>query len=126
MKEAEGIQTDLWTEAKAAAVESPTPITATFIGTLNQTIDLQSSRIAARDNRVPGAVWLLLMVVAGCSAWASGYSSGPQGRCSAFGQVVFPLLIGVVITLIADIDDPRKGLINVSQKPIQDLYEAMK
>ena len=74
---------------------------------------------------MPGAVWLLLLLVSGCGAWASGYGSGTGGLRSAFNQWVFPLLIGVVITLIADIDRPQRGLIGVSQQPMQDLLDSM-
>jgi hypothetical protein len=123
--ESAGIQNDLWEVTKHLAAEKPDAITSSFVTTLNETIDLQSSRLAARTNHVPGAVWLLLLVVAACSAWASGYGSGTVGHRSAFSEAVFPILIGVVITLIADIDRPNKGLIGVSQQPMKDLIESM-
>ena len=50
----------MWAEAVGAAAERPSPITASFIASLNQTIDLEATRIAAKRNHVPGAVWLLL------------------------------------------------------------------
>jgi len=115
----------LWAHAEAAAAEKPTPVTVSFVTTLNETIDLDSSHNAALRNHVPGAVWLLLMLVAGCGAWASGYGSGTGGMRFAFSQWVFPLMIGVVITLIADIDRPQQGLINVNQQPLEDLLENM-
>ena len=88
-------------------------------------IDLDATRKAALRNHVPGAVWLLLLLVSGCGAWASGYGSGAGGLRSAFNQWVFPLLIGVVITLIADVDRPHQGLIGVDQQPMQDLFDSM-
>jgi hypothetical protein len=62
------LQDLMWAEAVAAAAERPSPITASFISSLNETIDLEGKRIAAKRNHVPGAVWLLLLCVAG-----SGY-----------------------------------------------------
>jgi len=124
--ESTGIQNRLWEIAKISAAEKPDDITASFVETLNDTIDLQSSRIAARRNHVPSAVWLLLLAVAGCGAWSSGYGSGASGHRSAFSQIVFPVLIGVVITLISDLDRPRRGLIGVSQQPMRELLESMK
>jgi len=38
---------------------------------------------------------------------------------------VFPLLSGVVITLIADVDRPQQGLIGVGQQPLQDRFDGM-
>ena len=89
--ESNKIQSALWAHAAAQAEEQPNPISASFITTLNETIDLQSTRLATRDAHVPGAVWLLLIIVSGCSARASGYASGAGGHRSAFSQIVFPL-----------------------------------
>src|SRR5215471_4231692 len=60
------LQDRMWAEAVASAAERPSPITASFIASLNETIDLEAKRVAAKRNHVPGAVWLLLLCVAGC------------------------------------------------------------
>lgn len=124
-KETAQVHHSLWSHADAATMEKPSPVTISFVTSLNETIDLDASRKAALGNHVPGVVWLLLLVVAGCGAWASGYGSGTGGLRSAFNQYVFPALIGIVITLIADIDRPTKGLIGMNQQPLQDLLESM-
>jgi hypothetical protein len=120
------IHKTLWTHAAAACAAQPTAVTASFVNSLNETIDLHSSRMAAARNHVPGAVWLLLLVVAGCGSWTSGYGSGAGGFRSIFSQWIFPLLIGVVITLISDIDRPRHGMIGISSKPMLELLESLK
>jgi hypothetical protein len=124
-REVAGFHARLWEKARAAVATDPGPITATFIVSLNETIDLDASRMAAGRNHVPGAVWLLLLVVAGCGSWASGYGSGAGGPRSAFSQCVFPVLIAVVITLIVDIDRPQRGLIGVSQLPLEELLDSL-
>jgi len=96
---------ELWRIGSAGAKLETTPLTNGFIISLNETIDLDASRMAARQNHVPGAVWLLLLVVAGCGACSSGFVGGDGGR-SLFSQMLFPLLIAVVIMLISDIDRP--------------------
>jgi hypothetical protein len=120
------IHTKLWQNAGDAATERNTPVLATFITSLNETIDLDSLRKAALRNHVPGAVWLLLLLVAGCGAWASGYGSGTGGVRSVFNQFIFPLLIAVVITLISDIDRAHKGIIGMSRAPLEEQLESMK
>lgn len=58
-KRAEGIrlirdiQTQLWKHATESAKEAPTDITATFIESLNQTIDTNAERIAAMRAEIP-------------------------------------------------------------------------
>jgi hypothetical protein len=58
--------------------------------------------------------------------WFGGYQSGLRNSRSHAGQIFFPLLIAIVITLISDMDRPDKGLVGVSQQPLFDLYESMK
>jgi hypothetical protein len=117
---------DLWRSGSTGALQSTTPLTNSFITSLNETIDLDASRMASRQNHVPGAVWVLLLIVAACGAWTSGFASGAGGLRSIFSQVVFPLLITVVIMLISDIDRPRRGLISISQQPLIDLLNTMR
>ncbi|EEF57556.1 DUF4239 domain-containing protein [Pedosphaera parvula] len=119
------IQRELWAHAVSAGKEAPTPITAIFFNALNDTIDLDATRMNARRTRVPGAVWLLVLAVAACGCCASGYGAGASGERGAFANVVLPLLIAVVITLIADLDRPRGGMIVISQQPMLDLKQSL-
>jgi hypothetical protein len=115
----------LWNEAVTAAARQPTPITAGFITSLSETIDLEATRIAAKRNHVPGAVWLLLLCMAGWGAWLTSYEAGIAGRVAILERYLFPLLIAVVITLITDIDSPRGGLISLDQRPLLELNDSL-
>lgn len=119
------IQRELWTHTVAAGREAPTPLVPTFVNALNEMIDLDATRMAALRNHVPGAVWLLVLVVAACGCCLSGYAAGASGARSAFNDAVLPLLIAVAITLIADLDRPRGGLIGISQQPLLDLKQSL-
>src|SRR6266508_2755712 len=116
----------LWNEAVAAAAKQPTPITASFIASLNETIDFEATRIAAKRNHVPGAVWLLLLCVAGCGLWLTEWEAGIAGGHSFLARFLFPLLIAVVIVLITDIDTPRGGLIPMDDRPLLELNDSLK
>jgi hypothetical protein len=120
------LQDRLWAEAVAAAAERPSPITASFISSLNETIDLEGKRIAAKRNHVPGAVWLLLLCVSGCGLWLVSYQAGTSGRHSVLDRVVFPVLVAIVIALITDIDTPRGGLISLDERPLLELNESLR
>ena len=119
------LQDRLWAEAVAAAAERPSPVTASFISSLNETIDLEGKRIAAKRNHVPGAVWLLLLCVSGCGLWLVSYQAGTSGRHSVLDRVVFPVLVAIVIALITDIDTPRGGLISLDERPLLELNESL-
>src|SRR6266513_1165316 len=119
------LQDRLWAEAVAAAAERPSPITASFVSSLSETIDLEGKRIAAKRNHVPGAVWLLVLCVAGCGLWLVSYQAGTSGRHSILERFVFPLLVAIVYTLITDIDTPRGGLISLDERPLLELNDML-
>jgi hypothetical protein len=124
-KRSADLQDRMWAEAVAAAAERPSPITASFIASLNETIDLEATRIAAKRNHVPGAVWLLLLCVTGCGLWLVSYQAGTSGRHSILERFVFPILIAIVIAIITDIDTPRAGLVSLDERPLLELNETL-
>lgn len=119
------IQNALWQRAEAAAKEAPTPITVSFITTLNELIDTDAERISAGRNQIPSGVWVLLIVVAGFGCFTSAYGAGAQGARSAFTSALLPLLIAIVIVLVFDLTHSRQGFINVSQQPLIDLQRSI-
>jgi hypothetical protein len=119
------LQDRMWAEAVAAAAERPSPITASFIASLNETIDLEAKRVAAKRNHVPGAVWLLLLCVTGSGLWLVSYPAGTSGRRAMAERFAFPILLAIVIAIITDIDTPRAGLISVDERPLLELNETM-
>jgi hypothetical protein len=119
------IQTQLWRYATEAAKEAPNEITAMFIVSLNETIDVDAKRIAAMRAGIPSGVWLLLVIVAACGCVTTSYGAGAEGVRSKLGSVFLPLLITVVIVLIFDISHSRVGVIQIGQEPLVDLQRSM-
>ncbi len=119
------LQHELWQHLVAAGKESPSPVIATLIGALNETIDLDASRLHALRSHVPGAAWLLVLFVAGVGCYVSGYAAGISKVRSGFSTVLLPLLVAVVVTLISDLDAPRQGLIGISKQPLLDLKHSL-
>jgi hypothetical protein len=119
------LEAELWEHATAAAKEAPTPITATFIATLNEIFDTYNERIAAARATIPGGVWLLLVFVAAVGCFTTSYNAGAQGARTVLGGILLPLLVTVVIILIFDLAHPRKGFIHTSQQPLIDLQESL-
>jgi hypothetical protein len=50
---------------------------------------------------------------------------GEAGR-HALAMVILPILLTIVITIIADLDHPQRGLIKVSQQSMVDLQNTLK
>ena len=117
----------LWRAIVAEVKSHDTPSTALFTASLNDLIDLDAKRQAAGRNHVPGTVWLLLLLVSFTVCGTIGYAAAlsDSGR-HALSMVILPALLTIVITIIADIDNPRRGLIKVSQQSMVDLQQTLR
>jgi hypothetical protein len=71
------IQAELWQHAIAVNAADPlSTATGLFVRALNEMIDLQETRLAARLNRVPAVVFALLYAIAMVAIGLSGYVGG--------------------------------------------------
>lgn len=114
--EASRIEGQLWTLAAAAASQDQRSVpTGLFIQSLNEVIDIREKRQAALDNHVPEAVIYLLLTVSVAALCLVAYGCGLANRRRMASNAIVGLLIALVLTIILDIDRPRRGLIQVSQ-----------
>ena len=113
---------ELWTIAEDLARGTPGSETlALFIETLNETIDLHETRVAAIVYaRVPETVLLLLIIGSAMTLGMVGYSAGMTRRRSLITAVALIVALGAVITVVVDLDRPRDGFLQVSQQPLVD------
>jgi hypothetical protein len=125
-EQAARLQDEFWTRAVAYAQEDPSPVRAgLLLQSLNQVIDLESSRWLAFQNRVPATVIYANGVLALLAATLVGYTFGLEGRRQVFFTCVLALAITVVLAVIVDLDSPRQGFIRVSQQPLIDLQHQL-
>jgi membrane protein YdbS with pleckstrin-like domain len=121
------IDAELWAITEALEPDMAGSETfALFVETLNETIDLHASRIAAIIYaRVPETVLLLLILGSALTLGMVGYSAGLTRRRSPVTAVVLVIVLGAVITIVVDLDRPRDGFLQVSQQPLVDLQEQI-
>ena len=112
------LQEQLWQQLVAVTQVSQTAVIATYLQALNDSIDVSEKRLAAFESRVPETVWLIIFVVAIFQSFVAGFS---LKRKFWFPLVVTPLVIGVVMALLADLDSPRTGLIHIEQTSMERL-----
>ena len=115
----------LWSETVSAFPGMrPYPLSQSFLESMNGLIDMDSSRKAGRQARIPSAVFLVLIFYQCVAAGVIGYSVvGRLGRRTA--AILF-LLVGVLMALIIDIDRPTSGAITESQEPVRQLRDFMR
>ena len=106
----------LWdmTSAMVAQDQSGGPKTM-FISSLNDVINVNEKRRAALDNHVPELVIYLLFTVAVGAMGFIAYGYGLTGRRRHGTTAIYAVLIALVLTTILDLDQPRSGLIRVSE-----------
>lgn len=120
---AKELQSALWEQSVAVAQQNPTPITSIFVQSLNETIDLSEKRMATLENRIPPSIWMMLVLISFLTCFIVGL--GVRRRFWVM-TLVWPLMISIVLALIADLDSPRSGLIQVSQQSMRRLQQDLK
>jgi len=117
------LQTDLWSSVARVAAAQPTPVVALVASGMNDVISSQGSTQAAWLNRIPIAAWSLMGLIAICSNLLLGYRERSTGKLTL---LVLPAILSVAFFLIADIDSPRGGIINVAPHNLVATAQSMK
>lgn len=119
---AKRLQEDLWLDAVTVAQNDRTAVTAVYINSLNETIDLHEKRVAAFENRVPQPIWLLIISVSLIAVFTRGATLTTRFWLTL---VLLPITIAIVVSLIDDLDSPSRGLIRLDQRALQRLKADM-
>ena len=110
----------LWAEAVAAAQKERSPMTSLFMSSLNEVFALHTRRVtAAVYNRIPPTIWIGLYVLLVFAMLVVGYYEGMSGTRHTLA------VYGMVFALIADLDRPGRGLLEVNQQSMIDLKNSM-
>ncbi|MCU0768108.1 MAG: hypothetical protein MUD07_01520 [Burkholderiaceae bacterium] len=126
LQRAQDIQARLWSHAVGAAqVDNSVVTSGLFIQSLNQLIDTSVARNASLTRQVPEVVLLLMFATVVLTTATLGYASGVAGHRVTLAAFVMVTLIAVVAYLIMDLDQPRRGAIQVSHESMLSLQKAI-
>jgi hypothetical protein len=122
----EELQRRLWAQAVRVAEKKPTPITGLFIQSLNEVIDLHAKRVTmGMRNRIPITIWAALYFAAILAMAGVGYQEGLTSATRTLATLILVVTFSGVLWLLADLDRPQEGLIQVSQQAMIDLRQSM-
>ncbi len=125
LAESERLQGEIWARAGALARQDPRSLPAALLlQSLNEVIDLHAKRVAAGQNHIPTVVLLTLLAVAVVTMGWVGACIGFSTRRGTVPMLLLSLLISSVIVVIVDLDQPRVGLIRVTQTSLSDLQRS--
>jgi hypothetical protein len=122
----EVLQRQLWRLAGRAIDEAPTESAPRlYVETLNEMIDQQTVRVAALNNRVPGAVLALEVIGAAIALGLLALYLSLVGR-GVVTVVLAAALVSGLLLVTFDLDRPTRGLIEVPDTPLTNLRASMR
>ena len=116
------LQQQLWAVVQAAATAKPSPVKTLVAAGMNEVLDSAGYTQAAWWNRIPVSAWSLMAVIAVCSNLMLGYGFDQK---RTFLLTVLPFVLSVAFLLIAEIDSPRCGLIQVGPENLISLSQSL-
>jgi ABC-type arginine transport system permease subunit len=125
-REASRLEQQMWMVTTEIAAKDARSVTVgLFIESLNAVLDDNERRLAALQNHVPGAVIFLLFFVSSIALGFVACGCGRSGHRRFAMNALFALLLAMVITVILDMDRPRRGFIRVNQDSMMRLKAAI-
>lgn len=120
------LQQQLWAATGVALRSDSPPLLARGVmDSLNESIDLASTRTAARAAHIPDFVQGLLLVYAILSMAMLGTVLGNSLKLHLPQTALLLVLLTLAHMMVLDLDRPRTGSIQVSQQPMKDLRQSI-
>ena len=127
LSKSEELHERLWAQAVAVTEKDRSPVTALFVDSLNNVIDLHATRVmAGLQSRVPAVIWIVLYVLAILAMEMIGYHAGLANSRRSIAAIALIIGFSLVLFLIADLDRPGQRMLRVGQQSMIDLRKSMK
>lgn len=108
------LQGKIWSEAVAACRETPGPATTSLVlSSLNEMIDITTSRSAALETHPPAVVFWALAVLVLVSALLAGFGLAKTKTRDWLHMLLYSAILASAVYLILDLEYPRVGLVRI-------------
>lgn len=123
----EELQADMWAIVARVAESGYSPDLMSSLGdSVTELVNVHARRlVAGLYSRVPETVLALLVIGSALSLAVVGYTAGLKGRRGVLIAVILVVTLGVVLSLVVDLDRPQDGLVTVSQRPLADVQRQV-
>jgi hypothetical protein len=116
------LQSRIWEQSLAVVQQKDSPVNSIFLQSINEAFNWSEQRMAAIENRVPLAIWMVLAFISMVRCLIVGLS---MKRRFWITTLLWPLMISLVMALIADLDSPYSGVIQISQQSMRRLQQDL-
>jgi hypothetical protein len=111
-----GMQTKIWSGAATALQQQNSPaVTSLLLASLNEMIDITTTRQVALLTHPPLAIYLVLGFFVLASSLLAGYGMGKSGKRNWTHRLLFSATLALAMYVILDLDYPRLGFIRIDQ-----------
>jgi hypothetical protein len=107
------------------AVDSGTLVTVPLVNTLNEVTSSHAARLAAGRDRLPPSVVVLLALASVVSMVLVGVQQGEAREGPIGATLGLIVLVSMIVWVTLDLNQPHRGIITVSQEPLQRLLAGM-
>lgn len=129
VSKATALQGEIWTQAVAACKEANSPaVTSLVLSSLNEVIDITTTRTVASQTHPPTVVFVMLFLLLLASSLLAGYGTSAGKTHSWLHTVGFAFIMALAVYVILDIEFPRVGFVRIDyvDQLLQDLRNSMK
>jgi hypothetical protein len=123
------LQEKIWSEAVAGCREEGSPATTTLVlSSLNEMIDITTTRLVALQTHPPFVIYWGLLVLVLASALLAGYGMAETKKRNWIHMVIYSAIMAAALYVILDLEYPRIGLIRIdaADQILIDLRNNMK
>jgi hypothetical protein len=114
------VQARLWPAAERALKgDVPGPLQASIVQAVNDVLDTHTIRLAVINDRLPGAVLGLLLLVAAASLAVAAHNAGLNGAINRWRMSAFSFILAALMLVIVDFDRGQHGFIRVNLQPLE-------
>jgi len=113
-KKSQEVASRLWARAmRLSADKSNMDATLLMTASLNEMIDVTTTRLSGEKAKVPESILWMLFALACITSFFSGYTATLKGTFDWLVETGFCVLISLVILFTFDLDRPRRGMMTL-------------
>jgi hypothetical protein len=119
----QALHREMWAVTAEVAQSGYSPdLMSSYGDAITEVVSLSQTRIVAGVySRVPQTIIILLLIGSALALGMVGFSGGLAKRRSVLSAVVMIAALGIVNTLVIDLDRPQDGFLTVSQRALEDV-----
>jgi hypothetical protein len=107
------LQQKIWKKAVAAAQKSGPAVQSLVLASLNEVIDITTTRTVALKAHPPAGFFALLAISVIATSTLAGYSIAATGFHDSLFVTAYAIVLGLTVFVIIDYEYPRIGLIRI-------------